>query len=318
MSQQPIQITETEIYINAQYFCRRDNSCAFKDVLADVFARQYAGQTIKIYAGDGENLIASGLLNLMCEFCSILNIPFESVVVETHDTALTQPFIFTHLPLGIFLGANKFIPEFKQDLSKAKFVGLAVGRFMLERMYTAYSLAQAFPDDNYMIFQSKDWADESKFANLYEKELKWFHNYQFDQDLIGSSRVGAVGFDTAYQNYPNIWNQYQIEIVIETDPVSSFWFTEKTAKCLATGKPFLLVAGHGSLARLKNMGFETFDSVIDESYDNEFLPTKRIDAIVNSLKDLYNNNCSEKIEKMYEIAKRNQEHYKQYVKDQGH
>ena len=66
------------------------------------------------------------------------------------------------------------------------------------------------------------------------------------------------------------------------------------------------------------MGFETFSSVIDESYDQELTPTNRVYAIVKSLKELYNSsNKSEKINKMYQIAERNQEHFKKYATKQG-
>lgn len=319
MSEQAITINDTEIFIRAEFFYRNDNTCAHKDILADMFSTQYTGQRIRVRANDGENLIASGLLTLIYEFTQLLDIDPGMVTVETHDTKLEQPFVFEHLPLGIFLGANKFIPEFERKLDNPKFVGLVIGRFSIDRLRLAYELDQAFAGNTYMIFQGRPWSDMTPFKNLYQQEMAWFTDKQFDSDIAVASPVGSVGFDQAYSNYPNIWNRYQIEVVAETDAVSSFWFTEKTAKCLATGKPFVLLNGNSTLARLREMGFETFDSVIDESYDQEYLPTKRTGAIVNSLKDLYNStDRSEKIAKMYEIAERNQEHYKKYVRDQGH
>lgn len=319
MSDQAITITDTEIFIQAQYFYRTDNTCAHKDVLADMFSTRYTGQQIRVRANDGENLIASGLLTLIYEFTQLLDIDPEMVTIETHDTKLEQPFVFKYLPLGLFLGADKFIPKFKHNLTEAKFAGLVVGRFNIDRLRLAYELDLAFPDDNYMIFQGRPRADMNPFTELYQQEMSWFTNKQFDSDITTASPVGSVGFDEAYRNYPNIWNQYQIEVVAETDSVSSFWFTEKTAKCLATGKPFVLLNGNSTLARLKEMGFETFSAVIDESYDEKYLPAHRTHAIVNSLKDLYNSdNKSEKIAEMYRIAERNQEHYKKYVTSQGH
>ena len=67
------------------------------------------------------------------------------------------------------------------------------------------------------------------------------------------------------------------------------------------------------------MGFETFQTEIDESYDESYTPTQRIDAIVNSLKELYTNkHRQDTIKQMYDIAQLNQEHYKKYVTSQGH
>jgi hypothetical protein len=43
--------------------------------------------------------------------------------------------------------------------------------------------------------------------------------------------------------------------------------TEKTFKAIALEMPFVLIAPAGSLAYLREYGFQTFDSVFDESYD---------------------------------------------------
>lgn len=314
---QPITITDTEITIRAQYFSTKDNSCINKEILQDVLSNHYTDQKIIIEAHDGEHIRASGFLGLMAEFSMIFRIPVDSITVETHDHGLASPFEFKHLPLGLFLSAGKYIPEIVPDLDHARFVGLSVGRFTLARLRLAYELDQAFPDDNYMIFQGRTWIDGEPFKQLYQKEIDWFNNKTFAPSTVKASPVGAVGFDESYRTYPEIWNQYQIEAVIETDPVSDFWFTEKTARCLATGKPFVLVNGFKSLEKLRSMGFYTYSFEIDESYDEQPTPTCRINAIVKSLKELYNRPDKDKrIKQMYDVAQKNIAIYQQYVKDQ--
>ena len=76
-----------------------------------------------------------------------------------------------------------------------------------------------------------------------------------DQNNIINYRNGCV-------SYHDIWNKFKIEIVTETDEYQNQWFTDKTAKCLYTGKPFLLLSGPNSLGMLKRMGFVTFDQWI--------------------------------------------------------
>lgn len=317
MNTQPIRVTDSDIYIESRYFCNKDNTSANKEILADILAKHYRGQDITVLAGDGENHLASGLMTLIAEFCAIFDIDYDKVTFETHDATLTEPFNFRHLPLGLFLSTGRLIPEFERNLVDPKFVGTAIGRFTPTRLRLAYELDQAFPDDTYMVFQGKTWFNGEPFQEIYKTEIEWFRNANFNHDIASPSPIGAVGFDLACANYPNIWNQYQIEAVIETDPVSNFWFTEKTAKCLATGKPFVLINGYRSLARLREMGFFTYGSVIDESYDECYLPTQRIEAVVNSLKTLYNSKDRDaQIQQMYEIARKNQDIYRQYVKDQ--
>jgi len=319
MSKQAVTVTETEIVIIAEYFALKDNTCANKEWLLDIFSTHYTDQLITVNADDGENLTASGFLEFLETICEIFNIDKKSVVINTHNPQLTEPFTFKFKTLAVFISANRMIPAIEKDITQARFVGTIIGRFTPTRMRLAYELDQAFPNDNFTIFQSRHWWYHEPFISLYPKEQAWFANKKFDSDLVSSARSGRIPPDDAFHSYPNCWNQYQIEIVCETDPFGDFWFTEKLAKPLSTGKPFLLVSGLGSLARLREMGIETFSSVIDESYDQAPTPTKRICAIVNSLQMLYNDTTrSEKIAQMYRIAERNQEHYKKYAKSQGH
>jgi hypothetical protein len=62
--------------------------------------------------------------------------------------------------------------------------------------------------------------------------------------------------------------------------------TEKTFKAIALEMPFVLVAPAGSLAYLREYGFQTFDSVFDESYDLETDDIKRIEKVTALLKSL--------------------------------
>jgi hypothetical protein len=62
--------------------------------------------------------------------------------------------------------------------------------------------------------------------------------------------------------------------------------TEKTFKAIALEMPFVLVAPAGSLAYLREYGFQTFDSVFDESYDLETDDIRRIEKVTALLKSL--------------------------------
>jgi hypothetical protein len=70
--------------------------------------------------------------------------------------------------------------------------------------------------------------------------------------------------------------------------------TEKTFKAIALEMPFVLVAPAGSLAYLREYGFETFDEIFDESYDLETDDIKRIEAVTRLLKDLDNLSMEER------------------------
>jgi hypothetical protein len=74
----------------------------------------------------------------------------------------------------------------------------------------------------------------------------------------------------------DIYNRTAYSIVAETCYSNEFaFFTEKTAKPIIARRLFVMFAGQGYLARLRELGFQTFGQVIDESYDLEADPDRR-------------------------------------------
>jgi len=64
--------------------------------------------------------------------------------------------------------------------------------------------------------------------------------------------------------YENTW----ISVVAESQHSNDFFFpTEKTGKALFGKRPFIILSGQHYLRTLRSLGFRTFNSVIDESYD---------------------------------------------------
>ena len=69
---------------------------------------------------------------------------------------------------------------------------------------------------------------------------------------------------------PNeIYNNSYYSIVAETGGELSHFLSEKIAKPVFAKRVFVLFGSAGLLQHFRNMGFKTFDSIIDESYDNE-------------------------------------------------
>jgi hypothetical protein len=115
---------------------------------------------------------------------------------------------------------------------------------------------------------------------------------------IPTSEIDKKGWGNDHDfDHPAFTNSY-LNITTETR-VSQQLFTEKTAKTLAAGQLFLQVNGADSINSLRSLGLETFDNVLDNSYD--LLPnfTDRIDkmfqtldAVESDLEQIYNDNLS--------------------------
>jgi len=104
-------------------------------------------------------------------------------------------------------------------------------------------------------------------------------------------------------------NTTAISVVLETVvDGSKIHLTEKILRPIACGHPFILVAGPGSLEYLKGYGFKTFNSVFDESYDQEIDTVKRLKMIVNTMQNIQQLTESD-WKKINEIAKFNKQHF---------
>jgi hypothetical protein len=77
-----------------------------------------------------------------------------------------------------------------------------------------------------------------------------------------------------------------LETLFDADGSAGTFLTEKTFKCLKHAHPFVLFAPPGSLASLRGMGYRTFDSVIDTSYDTIQDNTLRYLSVVNTIRQL--------------------------------
>jgi len=66
-----------------------------------------------------------------------------------------------------------------------------------------------------------------------------------------------------------------------------FW-SEKIFKCIAMKHPFVVATAPNSLQYLKQLGYKTFDGIIDESYDLEKDDGKRMIKIIDEVERLCN------------------------------
>jgi hypothetical protein len=130
--------------------------------------------------------------------------------------------------------------------------------------------------------------------NQYDGECQYhahkFKNPAFSIDstdlgdhFFKNTTLSSASADYTTQDY----QESNIEIVLETLFDDTRWhLTEKTLRPIACGHPFILATTPGSLHYLRSYGFETFDGLIDESYDSIKDPVLRLQAIVLEMKRL--------------------------------
>lgn len=89
-----------------------------------------------------------------------------------------------------------------------------------------------------------------------------------------------------YQRFfnPTWYDDTYFSTVVETQQHGvCYWPTEKTFKACAYYHPFLLIGQHHTLKKLRQMGFETFNNIFDESYDDIIDFDTRLDAVIKNI-----------------------------------
>ena len=98
-------------------------------------------------------------------------------------------------------------------------------------------------------------------------------------------------------NHPAYLETY-INIITETHYLANT-LTEKTYKPILAGQLFLIVGAVGSIQHLRDIGIDTFDDIIDHSYDQVEDLRERIELIIKQITYLNNLN----LEKIYQLIK---------------
>jgi hypothetical protein len=313
------EISDETITFYVCYLISKDYSLRHKEFIVDIFSKYYKNQEIKFMAMDGENLYFSGFLEFVKQLQEMFDIPNSNIVF--HTVTGEQPgYKHTRVDYSIFKATGQYLVDTNnrviENLQSAKFVGVFnSSRVTLNRLLMSYEIGIAFPNDYHMTMHP-DVEDTLRylrdFDDLYAKEIAWFRQKDFlEPDLTSRWRNSrTLNWEAVANNYRKTNNLYAIEVVMETDEFCNRWLTEKSAKVLASGKPFVMFSGKGILHVLQEFGFKTFGDVIDESYDQVSDPYGRIQGIIKSLTDLYHSlDKNERILKMYEIAEYNKQAY---------
>jgi hypothetical protein len=121
----------------------------------------------------------------------------------------------------------------------------------------------------------------------------------------------------------DLFNQEWGEIYLEPAPYIDTYFsvvtetvfaypysfrTEKIWKPVAMGHPWIAVANAGYYKDIKNLGFQTFGHVVDESFDSIEDSQKRIERIAHVVQDLCQQDLAAFLKECYNVCKYNQQH----------
>lgn len=145
----------------------------------------------------------------------------------------------------------------------------------------------------------QDSRDNHKIPKKFFEETK----FSFVTETIGGS--GHQVWDSLTSAYPAFSSHlgYYADPVFRLNHRRYGFITEKTFRPLAVGHPFVALGNNKLLYTLQALGFETYNSVWNESYDKTVVDIDRFTQTLDRVVDLINNGFNERAAK--EIAEHN-------------
>lgn len=132
-------------------------------------------------------------------------------------------------------------------------------------------------------------------------------NKTFDSGFVKSDLFSREWGEIYIEPAPYIDTYFSLVTETVFDYPYSFR-TEKIWKPMAMAHPWIAVANAGYYRDIRNLGFKTFDHLIDESFDQIEDSQKRIERIAEVVTDLCGQNLDEFLASAQNICKYNQQH----------
>jgi hypothetical protein len=204
-----------------------------------------------------------------------------------------------------FISANHRYTWFRQELFYYMYQNK-----LLDTSYFSYAGNDRFNEGTRRLFdQGNQVIGENRYPGL-NKDIVYnmlpYKNFVESNPPVNNIPVSD------FQNIQPFYNTAAVAIESETYMETFLDYnpglTEKTLKPLILGNPFLIYSNRGTLKLLRELGFETFGKIIDESYDDIESPQQRWEALLVQIKELSKVNPQALIDSVVDVCEHNQNH----------
>jgi hypothetical protein len=226
---------------------------------------------------EGPCCVDIGLEYILDQICDLLQVDIDHFVIFTSNQLSSSKYLqyrtsFVELETAQYHCRQNF---FSSTLEKR--FGLFIGRSNYERLRIASYLHKHYQSQTEMTFHYDPHSEfhRNNFGLEMAIEKSWDDRHQVFDFL------NYVPLKNEAHTYPILWDQKGFDldsqyskifcdIVCETYTTGrSFFITEKTFRCIANHRPFIIYGPRYFLKNLKKLGFNTFDSWWDEGYDSD-------------------------------------------------
>ncbi len=262
------------------------------DSLIHVIQSHYTISDDKFVFVTGNVIGSSKYKSVLCnswEPASFSNNVVKEKQLGTHSIIKSEPRLYKFISLNRICRPHRFALASGLYLNK--------DRGLLSFANAGYGSQDQQHFKNQFSLQYPAYANQWEQLNL-DNEIPLVLPPNLDPDGLSiDTAILDTNTDKFYQSYLHIVSETSVDYV---------FFTEKTYKPIKYFQPFVMINGQFSLQYLKEMGYKTFSDYIDESYDVENDPNRRLTlAIESSLEFIERDDLHDVMKKMYPIFEHN-------------
>ena len=241
--------------------------------------------------------------------CSDSNVPREQVKFISANSEATNIKHFYHIVDDelLFLFRNKNIPpvHYHTEYRSKKFTALV----RMHKFWRANIMSKLWEQNlhtrGYFGYGNEITANETendnpievdRFGNLRNLTRDFLKHLPFKADNLTSMEhnTHTLSVREHFNSYLNI----VIESHMDVDQSNGIFLTEKTFKPIKNAQLFIIFGPQNSLRQLKQLGYKTFDNIIDPTYDSISNVSNRWECAMNTLLHILNLNVIE-LHKLY-------------------
>lgn len=184
------------------------------------------------------------------------------------------------IPKSIKIDKNKkFIFLNSKDSAHRRYVlGNLIKNNLIEQGTVSYQCSEGLTDPSMSFYQGVNFT-EQQLKNV--SELFKLTEIRIPMVLDGNTAASQLPRNLLLDSYINIVGETSFINVPYT--FSTSFVTEKTFSAIANNQMFIIVGHAGSLRLLRDLGYKTFNGIIDESYDNILNNGQRLEAVTNEI-----------------------------------
>jgi len=303
----------------------------------DHLLNQNAGKDTVIFDlhAEGPGLAALGISQTIDQYCNKYGVDSKNIFVNNWSNAAeTVPYTVAnlHLRSHFFDRSRYYWLEQVVPSTHEHVLGFFIGRRTVPRLVAMHYLYHTHKHDSLLSCLSTvnalPWQQPPSGVNLDLIQ----HWVSADSELTfrrwcESAPISSLDGHSIRDQYQlnantnsdilQFYSKFDIELVSESYTRGDTFFpTEKTVRPIMAAKPILIYGPKKFLSRLRQLGFETYHSIWDESYDLFEGPNRwhAIKHIIDSIMSWSDCRRLDLLQQADQIATKNRQHLAQMIK----